>query len=281
MNYLKELKAFRDWLLLNDLNTSAIALWHTLMTINNMTGWKERFNAPNSTVEKLTGLSKQGLVDARKKLIENNLIEYEKGKKGKAPIYQMKSLLVNSFDLYYYQSDDQYTDQSLYQSPNQDLTIPKQILKPIQNKNETNTVAATKRSNYFDEYMICFSGQPSPIQIQEINSFIDKDGLQEEVICLAFRKASENGAKYPYARSILNSWSKKGIRTTEDVQKEQQQFEANRQQQASQRKGFAPIRKEKIPEYWDSGNSHEEQQMDSDELEKRRIALQERIRALK
>ncbi|SPT86103.1 primosome subunit [Niallia circulans] len=268
-------------MLLNDLNTSAIALWHTLMTINNMTGWKERFNAPNSTVEKLTGLSKQGLVDARKKLIENNLIEYEKGKKGKAPIYQMKSLLVNSFDLYYYQSDDQYTDQSIYQSPNQDLTIPKQILKPIQNKNETNTAAVTKRSNYFDEYMICFSGQPSPIQIQEINSFIDKDGLQEEVICLAFRKASENGAKYPYARSILNSWSKKGIRTAEDVQKEQEQFEANRQQQASQRKGFAPIRKEKIPEYWDSGNSHEEQQMDSDELEKRRIALQERIRALK
>ncbi|UQD52331.1 hypothetical protein C0971_10135 [Bacillus methanolicus] len=134
MNYIKELKAFRDWLLLNDLPTSAIALWHTLMAINNMTGWKERFNAPNSTVEKLTGLSKQGLVDARKKLIENGLIEYEKGKKGKAPTYKMVSL-VNSLDQYSYQLDDQYTDQSTDQFDDQSLTIPKHKQKQNETKN--------------------------------------------------------------------------------------------------------------------------------------------------
>jgi hypothetical protein len=135
LNYLKELKAFKDWLLLNDLNTSAIALWHTLMAINNMAGWKERFNAPNSTVEKLTGLSKQGLVNARIKLIENELIEYEKGKKGKAPIYKVKSL-VNSVDQSLYQSDTQSIYQSGCQSDDQQLTIPKQKLNKTKLKDD-------------------------------------------------------------------------------------------------------------------------------------------------
>ncbi|SDJ20640.1 hypothetical protein [Natribacillus halophilus] len=115
MDYMKELNAFRNWLLMNDLTTSGIALWHTLMSINNMTGWKEHFNAPNSTVQRLTGLSKQGLVDARKVLIDNNLIEYQKGKKNKAPVYKIISL-VNSVD----QSLDQIVDQSV----DQQLDLP-------------------------------------------------------------------------------------------------------------------------------------------------------------
>ncbi|MBX6333733.1 DnaD domain protein [Candidatus Saccharibacteria bacterium] len=246
MNYLKELKAFRDWLLLNDLPTSAIALWHTLMAINNMAGWKERFNAPNSTVEKLTGLSKQGLVDARRKLIENGLIEYEKGKKGKAPIYKIVSL-VNSLDQYAYQSYDQSPYQYKYQSADESLTIPKHK----QNKTETKTKspAADRRANYFDTYMLCFGGQPSALQIQEINYLIDK-GLSEEVVCIAFKKAAEVGAKYQYARSILNSWADAGIKTAADVEREQKEFEQRQQNKPKQYRRGKPGRVEKLPDWF-------------------------------
>ncbi|MEZ2715398.1 DnaD domain-containing protein [Niallia circulans] len=290
MNYIKELNAFYDWLEINELSPSAINLWYALMHINNKAAWAETFTVAESVLCVKTGLTDRTLRKVRNELKQKNRIDFISRKGGRAPIYRVIS---------FYSTENNSADSSEENKPTEinsadsagvsaegssvgsagdsSALNKRKETKP----NETNTATATKRSNYFDEYMICFSGQPSPIQIQEINSFIDKDGLQEEVICLAFRKASENGAKYPYARSILNSWSKKGIRTAEDVQKEQEQFEANRQQQASQRKGFAPIRKEKIPEYWDSENSHEEQQMDSDELEKRRVALQERIRALK
>lgn len=247
MNYLKELKAFRDWLLLNDLPTSAIALWHTLMTINNMAGWKERFNAPNSTVEKLTGLSKQGLVDARRKLIENGLIEYEKGKKGKAPIYKIVSL-VNSLDQYAYQPYDQSPYQYKYQSADESLTIPKHK----QNKTETKTKspAADQRANYFDAYMLCFGGQPSALQIQEINYLIDIKGLTEEVVCIAFKKAAEVGAKYSYARTILNSWADAGIKTASDVEREQKEFEQRQQNKPKQYRRGKPGRVEKLPEWF-------------------------------
>lgn len=97
MNYMKELRAFKEWLLVNELPTSAIVLWYTLMGVNNTAGWKSRFNAPNSLIQQLTGLSKQGLINARTKLIESNLIGCEKGKKGKAPVYKMVPL-VNAVD---------------------------------------------------------------------------------------------------------------------------------------------------------------------------------------
>lgn len=89
MNYIKELNAFKNWLLLNELPTSAIVLWHTLMTINNATNWKREFNAPNSVVRKLSGLSKQGLLNARGHLIDHERIHCQKGKRGQAPIYEM------------------------------------------------------------------------------------------------------------------------------------------------------------------------------------------------
>lgn len=89
MNYIKELNAFKNWLFLNEIPTSAIALWHTLMTINNATHWKREFNAPNSVVSKLSGLSKQGVHNARNHLIKQGRILCKKGKKGQAPIYQM------------------------------------------------------------------------------------------------------------------------------------------------------------------------------------------------
>lgn len=86
MNYIKELNAFKDWVQVNELSASATLLWHTLMIINNTTGWKNQFNAPNALVGNLSGLSVQRINEARKQLMEQQLITCENGKKGKAPV---------------------------------------------------------------------------------------------------------------------------------------------------------------------------------------------------
>src|SRR5699024_149121 len=93
MNYIKELNAFREFLLLNELPAGAISLWYTLMGINNVTRWQEQFNAPNAVVRQLAGLSRQGVLDARHKLIEHGLITCVQGKKGTAPQYEIHSLV--------------------------------------------------------------------------------------------------------------------------------------------------------------------------------------------
>ena len=75
--------------MLNNLTTGEIVLWHTLMNIGNRLGQRSVFNVPNTTLMKFTGLSKQGVINSRKKLLERGFIRYEKGHQNKAPIYEM------------------------------------------------------------------------------------------------------------------------------------------------------------------------------------------------
>ncbi|WP_106497295.1 DnaD domain-containing protein [Lentibacillus sp. Marseille-P4043] len=162
MNYLKELKAFKDWLLVNDLPAHAIVLWYTLMALNNSVGWKPHFNAPNSVVGKLSGLSKSRLHEARKRLIEANFITCENGKKGKAPVYNMISLL---------QRDDQSMGSSRYQyrDPSTDR-LQDQFREESQNQsqNASSDQSQYKLQNEPDPQYRNQSGEPSskPLQNQ-------------------------------------------------------------------------------------------------------------------
>lgn len=227
MNYIKELNAFRDWMLLNDLPTGGIALWHTLMSVNNMTGWKERFNAPNSTVEKLTGLSKQGLVDARKRLIENGLIEYEKGSKNKAPIYKMISLVKfmdDKLDSSSYQSEYQST----YQSHTDDLTIPKHKQNETK-QNETKeqqptapSMADILRDPEFAslvKYYKANIGEPTAAIRDELGALSDMSS--PVLVELALKEAilAQAHNKLGYALRVLENWVSRNIKTAEDVER--------------------------------------------------------------
>ena len=51
LNYMAELNAMRDYLLLRPLASGQISLWHGLMMINNLCGWKSRLFRGCRTVE--------------------------------------------------------------------------------------------------------------------------------------------------------------------------------------------------------------------------------------
>ena len=93
MNYLSELRAFKDWCLMNHPSTGQIALWHALMLMANSSGWQEWFPVPNQTLELLTGLSHSGVNKARQTLIDRGLIEYRPSdNRKKASKYKVNSL---------------------------------------------------------------------------------------------------------------------------------------------------------------------------------------------
>jgi hypothetical protein len=92
VNYIREIRAFYDWLEVNSLPTGAIALWYALMYINNKTGWSREFTVANIRLQSLTGLSRQGLDKARNHLIQRGLIEYDKGKGNQAGKYRLRSI---------------------------------------------------------------------------------------------------------------------------------------------------------------------------------------------
>lgn len=77
MNYIIELNAFHDSLLMNDLSTGQIALWYALMHINNKCNWIEWFSASNKVLSIQTGMSRSGILKARNELKQKGYIDFK------------------------------------------------------------------------------------------------------------------------------------------------------------------------------------------------------------
>ena len=98
VNYLKELRGFYDYSLYNGVSTGEVALWYTLMAINNRLGWLDEFAVNNSILQQLTALSKSGLDYARNGLKQRGLIDYVPGRGNRPGKYRMTSFDGNISD---------------------------------------------------------------------------------------------------------------------------------------------------------------------------------------
>lgn len=87
MNYIKQINAFYESLIVGALSSNAICLYGILLHFNNKLGWIEKFTVANSTLQALTNLSRSGLDRARQELVEKEYIEYEKGTGNQAGKY--------------------------------------------------------------------------------------------------------------------------------------------------------------------------------------------------
>jgi len=92
MNYISEIKAFYDWLELNQIDATHISLWHSLMYIANKTGWQQEFTVPMSTLELKTGLKRGAIYNARNKLKQLGLIDFKERGGNQCSVYMLKSL---------------------------------------------------------------------------------------------------------------------------------------------------------------------------------------------
>lgn len=89
-NYLKEILAFQSLIFYEPelLSSGQKLLWYALMDINNRSGWTVWFTAANLTLNTFTGLSRQGIANARDGLKKANLIDF-KTNGTKATSYRM------------------------------------------------------------------------------------------------------------------------------------------------------------------------------------------------
>lgn len=150
MNYIKETKAFYDWLELNSISTSSIALWHALMHMNNKAGWINEFAVARSVLEMKTGLKKDALYNARNKLKQLGRIDFKERKGNKATIY----IIVPFESEIQMQVPTQPTTQTPTQPPTQTPTITK-LNKTKQNKKISNIVqieSAKQSKEIFDKW---------------------------------------------------------------------------------------------------------------------------------
>ncbi|MCI2020636.1 MAG: hypothetical protein LKJ60_13690 [Lentilactobacillus buchneri] len=78
MNYLLQLRAFDDYRLYETkLSSGQTSLWYALMSINNKAHWQEWFTAANVVLERLSGLSRSGIVKNRNVLKQLGLIDFQ------------------------------------------------------------------------------------------------------------------------------------------------------------------------------------------------------------
>lgn len=77
MNYISTINAFWDAAALNPFSAGQVSLYFALLHVCNRNRWEEWFQAPNQVLTILTGLSRSGILKARKELRERGMIDFE------------------------------------------------------------------------------------------------------------------------------------------------------------------------------------------------------------
>lgn len=103
MSYIDLINAFERWLETHYLQNSAQLLWYKIISLFNKSGWSEWIGVDNHRLMAMIQIKREAtLIELRNKLIENNLFEFKRGKKGQPNQYKICT----------------YTFESLYSSKN-------------------------------------------------------------------------------------------------------------------------------------------------------------------
>lgn len=91
INYIAELNAFNRWLSTNYLPPKSQLLWYRMIALFNQSGWEDKIVADNPSLMQQVGEKREAtfIYQIRKPLIDNNLIQLYKGRKGHPNKYRM------------------------------------------------------------------------------------------------------------------------------------------------------------------------------------------------
>ncbi|MDH5106494.1 DNA replication protein DnaD [Lentilactobacillus diolivorans] len=133
VNYLLQIRAFDDYRMYETkLSSGQVSLWYTLMSINNKAHWQKWFTAANVVLERLSGLSRSGIVKNRNVLKQLGLIDFQSNGR-KATSYQVCVLYTSDGTQRSTQSSTQDSAQRSTQDSAQNSST---LVKHKQNKTE-------------------------------------------------------------------------------------------------------------------------------------------------
>ena len=82
LSYIDLINSFWNLATTNPLSTGQVSLYFALLHVCNRSNWTEWFQAPNSVISVLTGLSRSGILKSRNELKQRGLIDFrERGTK--------------------------------------------------------------------------------------------------------------------------------------------------------------------------------------------------------
>ena len=137
MNYIRQLNAFFELLIVNPLSSNAVSLYSVLLHINNKCHWITEFTIANHTLQSLTGLSRIALDRARNELVQKKYLKYFKGTGNRAGKYLIVCFDTQTDTQMYTQSDTQTDTQMYTQSDHINKHKQKHKLKEKNTKKES------------------------------------------------------------------------------------------------------------------------------------------------
>lgn len=246
--YIKLLRRFLKWEWYKNTITKSVFL-HCLLSANwedsrfeGMVVKRGSFVTGRKKMAQEIGISEQQLRTALNHLKSTNEITIESTSK-----YSIIS--INNYDMY--QTDNQVSNQ---QSTNNQPTINQQstTIKEEKEEKEINIYTTTNKQSICEFVEANFGRPLSPIEYEEISAWKDSDLTR-----YAIKQAVLNG-KYSikYISKILYEWQKKNIKTVQEAQRNEEEW--NKQKRFNKGQNVAPV-----PDWFNK--EFEEEEMTEDE----------------
>ena len=270
MDYFKQRRAFRE-LKVYELHISVgqNSLYRELLDYaNDKNRLDISFRLTNDVLMSMTGLSLNGLVQARKKLLKLGLIKYTKGERNSdAPTYQIINLIDGKNTLGNKQGSNWVTDRVIKKSNSQGSSwvtdrVSDRVADRVTNlitNTKTNTItntpfsskssksdvgngASTKSDDDDLKNLITYYqqniGVTNPIVVQQlkesVNDFVEhKTSLKEsyDIVRLAIELAAKNNVhNWNYINKILMNWQKDNLFTLSNIKASQKDRSSNNNQ---------------------------------------------------
>ncbi|KMY49208.1 DnaD domain-containing protein [Peribacillus loiseleuriae] len=248
MNYIKLINAFYDRLETNSLSTSAIALWHALVHVNNKAGWQREFSVAVSVLCIKAGLSERTVNNARNDLKIKGFIDFRSRKGNQAAIYSLVDLSATIAG----NLSDNVSD-NLSDNASALIKLNETKRNEIINKDD-----APAKENPFRFYEENGFGVIGSYISEKISTWCED--LSDELVVLAMKRSTEQGKKtWRYVEAILIDWFGKGLKTVADVEAYELEFKEKQAQKQNKvtpyRKGSARV--EVVPEWMQNKPSDE------------------------
>ncbi|MFC7319824.1 DnaD domain-containing protein [Halobacillus campisalis] len=208
MNYIKELNAFHDQTDVDKLSSSAVALWITMMQLNNKTGWKKEFAVPCSVILGKAGLAETSFKRARAELKKKGYIKHRSAGRNHAPYYEMISRVIEPWvNVGEAPGKDDPRD---VQEGAGEASLFKR--KEIKRKEKEGVGVYASAYEFYQENI----GFLSPYIAERITLWCDE--MSEELVIEAMKRAINNNKRFfQYCEGILQKWQSLGVRSLADV----------------------------------------------------------------
>jgi DnaD/phage-associated family protein len=214
IKYIDEINSFHDWLITNQISTSARLLWFALMHYCNRTGWKSEFNLAISALELDTGLSKQSIIRGRNVLQQSGRIDVKVRRGNQSAIYKIIPFAFQNGT----QSDTQSgrkaileVDAKRTQSDTHGDTIPRlDKSKTKTRREEEKEEPCDGLKNVLQEYQKNIRPVSSPIEADKLKDMVSHYG--DTWTLEAIKRAVMRGKRsLSYIDGILQSWDSNGF----------------------------------------------------------------------